>query len=128
MSRVMVMKKAKTIERYNVASGRKCPTTVQIIGMSLRVYCPPTAPFCPVIVSNMVLDGNGTDDYCVLEGGNPSSVGDEILGGGNPAGVVCASIASGQVLDGNRSDLYCTVDGGDPTSNSSTNFDGGNPL
>ena len=96
--------------------------------MSLRVYCPPTAPFCPVIVSNMVLDGNGTDDYCVLEGGNPSSVGDEILGGGNPAGVVCASIASGQVLDGNRSDLYCTVDGGDPTSNSSTNFDGGNPL
>ena len=127
MSRVVVMKKTKTIERYNVASGRKCPPKVLILSLSYQKYCPLPPPLCPPIAQNTVLDGGlpNTKTECIIDGGDPTTQGGTIFDGGNPANVQCPPITSNQVLDGNRSDTYCTIDGGNPATQGGSFFDGG---
>lgn len=129
MSRVMVMKKTKTITRYDNVSGRTCPPTVLILSLSYQRYCNPPPPLCPAITPNMVLDGGlpNTNSGCVFNGGSPSDAGDLVFDGGNPANVQCTPITSNTVLDGNRTDLYCAIDGGNPTSEGGNVFSGGSP-
>ena len=126
MSRVMVMKKTKTITRYDNKSGRTCPPKVLILSLSYRNCCS-SAP-CPPITTNTLLDGGqpNTNSKCIVDGGNPTTQGGSVFDGGNPGNVECTPIASNQVLDGNRSDLYCAVDGGNPTTQGGDVFDGGN--
>jgi hypothetical protein len=87
MSRVVVQKKTKTIERYNVASRRPCAPQVLILHMSSYRCCPSApAPACPPITANLVLDGGApdTNSGCILDGGIPSSTSFQILDGGSP--------------------------------------------
>lgn len=85
MSRVVVMKKTKTIERYNTASGRTCPPTTIILSLSYQRYCP-LVPECPPITPNIILDGGQPDSnsLCILDGGNPFNTNGQLLDGGSP--------------------------------------------
>jgi hypothetical protein len=120
----MVMKKTKTITRYDNVSKRPCPPKVLILSLSYQRFC--NLP-CPPITQNTLLDGGqpNTTSTCIISGGDPGTGGD-IFDGGNPANIQCTPITSNQVLDGNRSDTYCAIDGGNPTSQGGNIFDGGN--
>jgi len=84
MSRVTVMKKTKTITRYDTASGRACYPKVLILSSSYNKCCNVSVP-CPPITSNTVLDGGlpNTTSTCIIDGGDPGTQGGDVFDGGN---------------------------------------------
>ena len=129
MSRVVVQKKTKTIERYNVASRRACAPQVLILHLSSYRCCPSVQPICPPITANTVLDGGApnTTSACIFDGGAPNDQGGTLIDGGVLNLGVCDPIVGNQVLDGSRTDTFCIVDGGNPAAAGGTVFSGGSP-